>query len=83
MKLAHMLSRDVLLSIHQKCRLSNLRNYVDVRNIQRLSVTEQHVTSQRRFADSDPDFATIIGLAAHYYLLCMAATSEGSRTHRT
>jgi hypothetical protein len=24
-------------------------------------------------------FATIIGLAAHYSLLCMAATSEGSR----
>jgi hypothetical protein len=24
-------------------------------------------------------FATITGLAAHYSLLCMAATSEGSR----
>ncbi len=45
-------------------------------------MTEQRVTAQRRFADSDPDFATITGLAAHYYLLCMAATSEGSRTHR-
>ncbi len=45
-------------------------------------MTEQRVTAQRRFADPDLDFATIIGLAAHYSLLCMVATSEGSRTHR-
>ncbi len=46
-------------------------------------MTEQRVTAQWRYAVVHPDFfATIAGLAAHYSLLCMAATSEGSRTHR-
>jgi hypothetical protein len=45
-------------------------------------VIEQRVTAQRRFADLDPDFATITGLAVHYSLLCMAAMFEGSKTHR-
>jgi hypothetical protein len=47
------------------------------------TVTEQRVTAQWRYAVANPDFfATITGLAAHYSLLCMAATYEGSRTHR-
>jgi hypothetical protein len=45
-------------------------------------VTEQWVTAQWSHIVSDPNFATITGLAAHYshlLLECMAAASRGPR----
>jgi hypothetical protein len=43
------------------------------KTLQNSTVTEHGVTEQWSYTDSDPDFCTLSGLAAHYFSLLQQA----------